>query len=135
VDKRPLRVGLVILLASLALTAMLLTGRGGSADHAKVEASLGDYLSTLDPQACVGSGVCDQGAFPAGAGVPRVAAKSCKKTRTGPWSCFITYAHGKTALPVTVAVNGSGKVYWAAPMGGHLSPATVYQGGPGQSLP
>ena len=125
-----------LLLAALALTAMLLTGCGGSADRTKVEASLGHYLSTLDPRACLGSRVCEQGAFPTGAGVPQVKAKSCKKTHTGAWSCVITFAHGKAELPVAVAAKGSGKVYWAAPMGGPaLSPATVYQGGPGQSLP
>jgi hypothetical protein len=123
------------LLAALALTAMLLAGCGGNAARTKVEASLGHYLSTLDPQACLGSRVCEQGAFPTGAGVPQVRAKSCKKIRTGAWSCLITFPPGKTALPVAVAANGSGEVYSAAPVGVQLSPATVYQGGPGQSLP
>jgi hypothetical protein len=84
VGKRPLRVGLVLLLAGLPLTAMLLTACGGSDDHAKVEASLRHYLSTLDPQACLDSAFCQQGVFPLGAGVPHVKENSCKKIHTDP---------------------------------------------------
>jgi hypothetical protein len=145
VDKRPLRVGLVLLLAALALTAMLLTACGGGGDdHAKVEASLRHYVSTLHPQACLDSAFCQQGVFPLGAGVPQVRENSCKKIHTGPlraprnpkglsaWSCVITFAHGKTALPVAVAVKGSGEVYSAVPVSqaAPLPPATVYEGGP-----
>ena len=125
---------------------MLLTACGGSSavDRAKVEASLRHYISTLDPQACLDSLFCEQGAFPVGAGVPQVRKNSCKKIHTGPlragrnpkglsaWSCVITFAHGKAALPVAVAVKSSGEVYWAAPVSqaGPLPPATVYEGGP-----
>jgi hypothetical protein len=133
--ERPLHVGLVLLPAALALTALLLTACGGSDDRTKVEASLRHYLSTLDPQACLNSAFCPQGAFPIGAGVPRVREHSCKKIHTGEglsgWSCVITFGNGKSALPVAVAVKGSGEVYWAAPVGGPaLPPATVYEGGP-----
>jgi hypothetical protein len=125
-------------LAALALTVVLLTGCGGGGDDAtKVEASLGHYLSTLDPEACLDAGFCGQSAFPVGAGVPQVREHSCRKTHTGPlrrkglsgWSCVITFAHGKSALPVAVAVRGNGEVSAAAPMGPPLPPATVYEGG------
>ena len=152
VDKRPLRVRLVFLSAALALAAMLLTGCGGSDDPAKVEASLLHYLSTLDPEACLNSRVCRQGAFPVGAGPPRVRENSCKKVHTGrlrparipkgqvrpprlpegltSWSCVVRF--GKTALPVAVALKRSGEVYFAAPVtqAAPLPPATVYEGGP-----
>jgi hypothetical protein len=152
VGKRPLRVGLVFLPAALALTAMLLTACGGGDERTKVEASLRHYLSTLDPQACLTSGFCPQGVFPLGAGVPRVRENSCKKIHTGPlrparfpkgevrpprlperlsgWSCVVTF--GRTALPVAVAVKGSGEVYMANPVSqaAPLPPATVYEGGP-----
>ena len=144
--ERPLRVGLVLLLAALMLTPIGLTACGGrrADDRAKVEAGLRHYLTTLNPQACLGSGFCEQGAFPVGAGVPQVRENSCKRIHAGPlrptrnpkgasaWSCVITFAHGKTALPVAVAVNGSGEVYWAAPVSrpGPLPAATVYEGGP-----
>lgn len=141
VDKRPLRVGLVLLPAALALTAMLLTGCGGSDDRAEVEAGLRYYLSTLDPEACLNSRYCEQGVFPLGAGVPQVKENSCKKIHMGParipeglsaWSCVITYAHGKTALPVAVAMKGSGEVDSAVlvSQAPPLPPATVYEGGP-----
>ena len=150
--KRPLRVGLVFLPAALALTAMLLTACGGGDERTKVEASLRHYLSTLDPQACLTGGFCPQGVFPLGAGVPRVRENSCKKIHTGPlrparfpkgevrpprlperlsgWSCVVTFA--RTALPVAVAVTGSGEVYMANPVSqaAPLPPATVYEGGP-----
>lgn len=127
----------VLLLAALALTAVLAAcGGGGSDNRAKVEASLQDYLSTLDPQACLNSRFCRQGLFPLGAGPPQVRENSCKKIRTGPeglsaWSCVITFPPGKTALPVAVGVKGSGVVAWAAPVSHQaLPPATVYEGGP-----
>ncbi len=126
----------VLLLAALALTAVLAAcGGGGSDDRAKVEASLRDYLSTLDPQACLNSRFCRQGLFPLGAGAPRVRENSCKKIGTFPeglsaWSCVVTFANGKSALPVAVAVKGSGEVSSAGPVGGPaLPPATVYEGG------
>ena len=127
----------VLLLAALALTAVLACGGGGSDDRAKVEVSLRDYLSTLDPQACVGSRFCQQGVFPLGAGAPQVRENSCKKIRTGPeglsaWSCVITFPPGKTAMPVAVGVKGSGVVTWAAPVSQQapLPQVTVYEGGP-----
>jgi len=135
VDKRPLSVGLVFLSAALALAAMLLTGCGGSDDRTKVEASLQDYLNTIDPR--------QEGVFPVGAGAPQVRENSCKNLHTGPaplpegfaaWRCVITFPPRKTALHVAVAVNGSGVVAWAAPVSqaapAPLPPATVYEGGP-----
>jgi hypothetical protein len=127
----------VLLLAALALT--LVTGCGASRqDHTKVEASLQQYLSApaFDPQACVGSRFCGQGVFPLGAGAPQVIANSCKRTHTGAggrsgWSCVVTFAHGKVALPVSVDVKGSDDVYGAVPVSRQALPtATVYEGGP-----
>ncbi len=149
-DQRPLRVGFVFLSAALGLAAMLLTGCGGSDDRPKVEASLGHYLSTLDPEGCLDSRFCLEGVFPVGAGVPQVKENSCKKIHAGParlperlrqarlpeglsgWSCVITFPPGKTALPVAVAVKDNGEVSWAAPTSRQkpLPPATVYEGGP-----
>ena len=128
----------VLLLAALALTAVLACGGGGSDDRAKVEVSLRDYLSTLDPRACLESRFCRGGLFPLGAGVPQVREKSCKKNHTpalrGPsaWSCVITFPPGKTAMPVAVGVKGRGVVTWAAlvSQAAPLPPATVYEGGP-----
>ena len=132
----------VLLLAALALTAVLAAcGGGGSDDRAKVEASLRDYLSTLDPRACLESRFCRGGLFPLGAGVPQVKENSCKNLHTGParlaegfagWSCEITFPPGKTALPVAVAAKDNGEVSWAAPTSRQkpLPPATVYEGGP-----
>jgi hypothetical protein len=137
--ERPLRVGLVLLPAALALSAMVLTacGGGGADDGAKVEASLQHYLSTLDPEQSLGPQTRPAvGVFPIGAGPPRVRENSCKKIYTGSeglsgWSCAVTFGNGKSALPVAVAVKGSGEVYAAAPVGGPaLPPATVYEGGP-----
>ena len=148
--ERPLRVGLVVLPAALALTAMVFTacGGGGADDGAKVEASLQHYLRTPYPQQSFGQ----MSPFPIGAGPPRVREHSCKKTHTGKvrpartgkvrqarlpeellsgWSCVVTF--GKTPLPVAVAVKGSGEVYWAAPASRQALPratATVYEGGP-----
>ena len=140
-DKHPLHVGFVVLAAALALTAMLLTACGGSDPRTKVEASLQHYLSTIDPQACLNSTFCPQGAFPVGAGVPRVRENSCKKTHPGrirpavpegltSWSCVVTF--GKTAFPAAVAVKRSGEVYLATLMSQAAppKPATVYEGGP-----
>jgi hypothetical protein len=124
----------VLLLAALALTtALAACGGGGSDDRAKVEASLQDYLSTLDPR--------QEGVFPLGAGAPQVRENSCKNLHTGParlpegfagWRCVITFPPRKTAMPVAVGVNGSGVVTWAAPVSqaAPLPPATVYEGGP-----
>ena len=151
--KRPLRVGLVFLPAALALTAMLLTACGGGDERTKVEASLRHYLSTLDPEQSLGPQTRPAvGVFPVGAGPPRVRENSCKKIHTGPlrparfpkgevrpprlperlsgWSCVVTFA--RTALPVAVAVTGSGEVYMANPVSqaAPLPPATVYEGGP-----
>jgi hypothetical protein len=104
---------------------------------------------TIDPQACINSRFCEQGVFPLGAVVPQVRENSCKKIHTGSllparlpegfsgWSCDITFPPGKTALPVAVAVKGSGEVYSAWPVSPHvaLPPATVYEGGPEQPQP
>lgn len=124
-------------LAALVFTAMLLTACSGSGgtDGTKVEASLQHYLSTLDPQACLGSRYCTQGVFPVGAGVPRVRKHSCKKVHDGSvqgWSCVITFAHGKSAMPVAVAAKDNGKVSaaWPVTQAAPLPPATTYQGGP-----
>jgi hypothetical protein len=150
--RTPLRVGLVLLPAALALTAMVLTAcdGGGADDGAKVEASLKHYLSTPYPQQSLGQMSPAVGVFPLGAGPPRVRENSCKKTRNlagsrwanlpglparlpeglSGWSCVVRF--GRTALPVTVAVKSSDEVYWAAPMSRQaLPPATVYEGGPG----
>ena len=126
------------MLAAMALTATLLTGcRASGDDRAKVEASLQRYLTTLpDPQACLGARYCGQGAFPIGAGPPHVRQNSCKKSQSAPegrsaWSCVITFAPGKTPLPLAVAVKDNDDVYWAAPVSHQaLPPATVYEGGP-----
>jgi len=143
--ERPLRVGLVLLPAALVLTAMVLTacGGGGADDGAKVEASLQHYLSTLDPEQSLGPQTRPAvGVFPIGAGPPRVRENSCKKDliHTGAarlpeglsgWSCVVTFAHGKVAQAVSVAVKGSGDVYRAVPVSRQaLPPATVYEGGP-----
>ena len=138
-DKRPLRVGLVFLSAALALAAILLTGCDGSDDRTKVEASLGHYLSTIDPEACINFRFCPQGVFPLGAGVPQVRENSCKKSSAqlpegfADWLCDITFPPGKTALPVAVAVKGNGEVYRATLLMSQAAPprpATVYEGGP-----
>jgi hypothetical protein len=144
VDKRPLRVGLVLLSAALALAAMLLTGCGGSDDRTKVEASLRHYVSTLVPE---------DGAFPIGGGPPRVKNNGCKDgqvtTKRGQvhsfhsatvrlpeglalWSCVVIFRNSLT-LPVVVAVKGSEVVaVWpgASPDAPRQPPATVYEGGP-----
>jgi len=154
--ERPLRVGLLIFVAALALTAVLLAGCNASGDRnvdgTKVEAGLRDYLRIIDPNACLDSGFCPQGAFPVGAGIPRVREDSCKKVHTGRlrpaqfpknqprprrlpegltrWSCIVMF--GKTGLPVAVAMKRSGEVYMANPVtqAAPLPAATVYEGGP-----
>ncbi len=117
---------MIFLLVAVALTAMLLAGCGGGADPgAKVEAALGNYLSTVDPL---------KAGFPVGAGFPRVRHKACKdghfKVEKGQvlsdkagmsrarfpeevalWSCVVTV--GSLVLPTTVAVTGSTEVVWA----------------------
>lgn len=145
----------VTVTGGLALVAVLLAGCGGGGiDGTKVEASLRDYLSAIDPNDCLGSGICRHGAFPVGAGIPRVKENSCKKApvRSGPrrpvhfpkgqprppripegltaWICIVTF--GRTRLPVLVAVKRSGDVYLANPMwhAPPLPPATTYEGGP-----
>jgi len=135
----------------LALTVMLLSACGGSKDT-NVEASLRDYLSTIDPRACLESGFCPEGAFPVGAGVPRVRENSCKKLgtvhtdtvrfpkgqprpprppeRLTSWSCVVMF--GRTAMPVAVALKDGGEVYMANPVSKAAPPppATTYEGGP-----
>jgi hypothetical protein len=144
VDKHPLRVGLVVLSAALALAAMLLTGCGGSDDRTKVEASLRHYISTLAP---------GDVAFTIGSGPPRLQNKSCKDRHVtikrgqvhsfhndtvifpetlALWSCVVTFRTGLT-LPVDVAVKGSEVVHvfpGASPDAPKQPPATVYKGGP-----
>jgi hypothetical protein len=125
----------LILAVALALTAVFFLAAcrgGGSDDRAKVEASLQDYLSTLDPQACLEARFCQQGVFPIGAGAPQVRERSCKKIRTDAWSCVITFAHGKAALPVAVAVKSSDEVTsaWPVSQAAPLPQATTYEGGP-----
>jgi hypothetical protein len=151
--ERPLRVGLVLLLAALIAMVFTACGGGGADDGAKVEVSLQRYLNTLDPQQSLGqtrpaSGLFPVAAFPIGAGPPRVRENGCKKIHTGKvrppragevlpalldalsgWSCVVRF--GRTALPVAVAVKGSDEVYWAAPVSRQALPAaTVYEGGP-----
>lgn len=145
------------MIASLAFAAIVLTLTacgGGSIDSTKVEASLREYLTALDPKACLDSTFCDQGVFPLGAGFPQVKKHSCKKAHIGPlrparfpkgqprpprppegltpWLCVITFAHGKSALPVSVAVKRSGEVWMANPVSqaAPLPRAKVYEGGP-----
>jgi hypothetical protein len=140
--RRETRLQGVLLIASLAFAAMVLTLTacgGAGLDSTKVEASLREYLTGLDPKACLDGAFCDQGVFPLGAGFPQVREHSCKKVHNAPvhpelwrWSCVITFAHGKSALPVAVAVNDNGKVSSAVlvTQAPPLPPATVYEGGP-----
>jgi hypothetical protein len=67
---------------ALTLTAMLLSACGGSGGRTKVKANLRDYLSTIDPLACLESHFCPEGVFPVGAGIPRVRENSCKNLGT-----------------------------------------------------
>jgi hypothetical protein len=97
---------LVTVTGGLALVAVLLAGCGGGGDdRATVEAGLRHYLSSIDTQACLGSRFCGQGAFPVGAGVPRVRENSCKKIHIGSWSCVVSF--GRTALPFTASRLGN----------------------------
>src|SRR5262249_22061792 len=147
--ERPLRAGLVSSLAALALIAVLLAGCAGADNGVNVEASLRHYLSTLTPEA---------GAFPIGAGPPRVKDNGCTdrhvKTKRGQaysfhsatvllpeglalWSCVVTFRNSLT-LPVAVAVKGSeivGVFPGASQDAPRQSPPTVSQGGPEQPRP
>jgi hypothetical protein len=75
--ERPL--GLVV---ALIISAVLLAACDGGDDHAKVEASLRQYISGLSPE---------EGPFPVGAGPPRVNENACKdrhvKLRRAKLSC------------------------------------------------
>jgi hypothetical protein len=115
----------------LALAAVLLAGCGGGGDdHAKVEASLQHYLDSL---------VAEEGAFPIGAGAPRVKDNSCKerhgterfvfatltrtiKSREGLplWACVVKF--GTYPMPVVAAVDDGTEVVVAIPK--HGAPAT-----------
>jgi len=105
---------------------MLLAGCGGRADPgAKVEDSLRDYLSTVNPE---------ETGFPLGAGVPRIRHKACNDghvkvpkgellsdgaglhkarfpEKVALWTCEVTL--GNLVQPATVAVTGSTEVVWA----------------------
>ena len=143
-DNHPLSVGLVVLPAALALTAMLLTGCGGSDPRTKVEASLQQYVGSFHPE---------DAPFPIGAGPPRLQDKSCKDRHVtikrgqvhsfhnatvifpealALWSCVVTFRNSLT-LRVDVAVKGSKVVAvfpGASPDAPRQPPATVYKGGP-----
>jgi hypothetical protein len=143
--ERPLHVGLFLLPAALALTALLLTACGGSDDRTKVEASLRHYVAGLSPNL--------PQPFPIGAGPPRVQDKSCKDRHVtikkgqvhsfhnatvifpqalALWSCVVIVRKSLT-LPVDVAVKGSEVVAvfaGASPDAPKQPPATVYEGGP-----
>ena len=134
---------------ALALIALLSAGCGDADTGARVDASLRHYLSTLTPE---------DGAFPIGAGPPRVRDNGCKdrhvKTKRGRaysfhsatvllpeglalWSCVVTFRDSLT-LPVAVAVKGSevvGVFPGTSPDAPRQSPPTVYQGGPKQPTP
>jgi hypothetical protein len=160
--KRPRRVGLIFLpAAALALTVMLIAGCSGSGNprtkvvagdhHAKVEAGLQHYFTTLHPE---------DSTFPTGAGPPRVKNNGCKDlhrkfplvlqpgtiTRPGSimmskgeqkrkqtvalWQCFVRFKN--FTVTVHVVVNDSNEVVWAVPVYGRkaprLSPARTYTG-------
>ena len=123
--ERPFRVALAFLAVALALTVAPLAGCGGGDDRAKVEASLQQYVGSLNPE---------DAPFPNGAGIPRVKEKGCKdrhvKTEEGQvlssrnvtvmmrgglalWSCVVRF--GTLAVPVLVAVDDSTNVTWATP--------------------
>jgi hypothetical protein len=109
----------------LVLTAVLLAGCGGGDDHAKVEASLQQYLVGLP---------LESNPFPVGAGTPRVKDNGCKDRHlkiergrvlaAGPgivkfgqdvaiWGCVVKV--GKVVLPVGVAVDASTEVVAVSP--------------------
>jgi hypothetical protein len=123
---------LVMVVGVLVLTAVLLAGCGGGGgdDQAKVEASLQHYLASL---------VAEEGAFPIGAGAPRVKDNSCKerhgterfvfvtrtrtiKSREGLplWACVVKF--GTYPMPVVAAVDDGTEVVVAIPK--HGAPAT-----------
>jgi hypothetical protein len=136
----------LLTVAGLALTAVLLAGCGGGGgdDQAKVEASLRHFISGMPPEG---------GAFPIGAGPPRVRDNGCKDrhvtTKSGQvyefhsatvylpaglalWSCVVTFRNG-LKLPADVAVKGSEVVAvfpGASPDSPKQPPAKVYEGGP-----
>ena len=134
----------VPLLLLVAVVAVLFVGcGGGGVDGAKVESSLRQYLSTLDPFSS---------SFPTGSGPPRVKENSCRKMpkpqaplvrqekgtkahapivrppkltkaqarfvrlleRSSGWSCVVTF-RGTYSLPVVVLVNPTGEVLDAQP--------------------
>jgi hypothetical protein len=133
--KRPCRAGLIFLrAAALALTAMLLAGCSGGGNtrtkvvagdhHAKVEAGLQHYFSTLHPQDSI---------FPTGAGPPRVKNNGCKdlhrkwllppgsttfkkgEQTVALWQCFVRFKNFTVTVHVA-AVNDSADVVWAMPV-------------------
>jgi hypothetical protein len=126
-------VRLVTIAATLALTAALVAGCGGGGDdRAKVEASLRHYLVEPVPD----RNRLPIGAFPIGAGAPRVKDNSCKdrhlKIEKGHvmWSRTVTFWLGKDvalwtcvvkfgtlATPVNVVVNDRSEVVAAVPGG------------------
>jgi hypothetical protein len=128
--ERPLRVGLVSALAGFALLAMLLAGCGGGGrpTHAKVEASLRQYIGNQVPEDSI---------FPVGAGAPRVRDNTCKDRhvntnasttrweavesrtagrvfpfRVALWSCVVRFKN--LSMPVIVALDDSKRVVWVA---------------------
>ena len=60
---------LVVVTGILALIGVLLTGCGAGDDSAKVEASLHQYVGSLNPE---------NAPFPIGAGIPRVQEKAAR---------------------------------------------------------
>ena len=156
--KRPRCVGLIFLpAAALALTAMLVAGCSGGGDprtkvvagdpHAKVEASLRHYFSTLHPE---------DSSFPTGAGPPRVKDNSCVKLEPAPltlpfdkvrvnghvrlftpkgqqvssWHCAVIFGTYRP-MRVAVLVQGTEALQaWPDPVGGRVrhSPARTYTG-------
>jgi hypothetical protein len=143
---------LVAPLGASALIAVLAAGCGsGGATPAKVETSLRDFISGMNPQEGVGP-------FPVDAGPPHLKHNSCRDrhitTKSGQvvtlyagigtfpkadalWTCVVTFGNSLT-LPVDVLVKGS-KVVGVFPRASQgapgQSPATVYQGGPKQPKP
>jgi hypothetical protein len=132
---------------ALMLTTMVLAGCGGGDHRTTVEATLQNSLNHLDPAM--------RGAFPVGAGPPRVKENSCTKIpavrpggavliRPAPrlpkhlafWSCVVRFAH--VPFHLRVALRDNGTIFWASLVPRHvLRPrtATVYEGGPKQPKP
>ena len=148
--QRPLRVRSIFLAVASVLIAVLLAACGGGGHQsAKVEDSLRQYISGLPPE---------EGAFPIGAGPPRVVDNGCTDrhvtTKDGHvyhfhsaitylpsglalWTCAVTF-RSSLALRVGVAVKGSKVVAvfpGTSPNAPRQSPARIYQGGPKQSQP